>query len=86
LGFTIVEKRGDEAILWKQYDRNAKLPHFRKENYYFKPIKGKIVINMFWNRFWLTSDVEVERVREEVLEYGKDVVLNEYSAIDQKVL
>jgi len=86
LGFKVAEKHGEEAIFWKQFDLNTEPPKFREENYSFKPIKGKIVIDLFWNRFCLTSDVEAQRVREVVSEYGNDVILNEFSAVDQKVL
>lgn len=86
LGFIVAEKRGEEAILWKQFDQNVDPPHFREENYTFEPIKGKIVIDLFWNRFCQTSDVEAQRVREVASEYGNDVILNEFSAVDQKVL
>ena len=86
LGFKIAEKRNDGAILWKKFDQTAETPNFREENYTFKPIKGKIVIDLFWNRFCLTSDIEAERVREVVSEFGGEVILNEYSAVDQKIL
>ncbi|MCK4379921.1 MAG: hypothetical protein KAW51_02205 [Candidatus Lokiarchaeota archaeon] len=86
LGFEVAEIRGEEAILWKQFDQNAEPPHFREENYNFEPIKGKIVIDLFWNRFCLTSDVEAQRVREVVSEFGNDVILNEFSAVDQNIL
>lgn len=86
LGFEVAEKRGQEAILWKQFDESAEIPQFRKMNYNFKPIEGKIVVDLFWNRFCLTSDVEAQRVREVVSEYGNDVILNEYSATDQKTI
>jgi hypothetical protein len=87
LGFKVAERRGEEeAIVWKSFDKNAEPPHFRTERYNFKPIKGKVIIDLFWNRFCLTSDVEAERVRDVASEYGKDVILNEYSAIDQKIL
>lgn len=86
LGFKVAEKRGEEAILWKQFDQNAEPPHFREENYNFKPIRGKIVIDLFWNRFCLTSDVEAQRVRDVASEYGNDLILNEFSAVDQKIL
>lgn len=86
LGFKVAEKQSQEAILWKQFDQNAEPPHFREENYNFKPTEGKIVIDLFWNRFCLTSDVEAQRVREVVSEYGKGVILNEFSAVDQKIL
>jgi len=86
IGFKIAEKRGQEAILWKQFDQSAEIPHFRKENYIFKPIEGKIVVDLFWNTFCLTSDVEAQRVREVVSEYGKNIILNEYSSVDQEML
>ncbi|MFW9828544.1 MAG: hypothetical protein ACFFEY_13215 [Candidatus Thorarchaeota archaeon] len=86
LGFEVAEKRDQEAILWKQLDQNAEPPFFRKENYNFKPVKGRVVIDLFWNRFCLTSDVEAQRVREVVSEYGNDVLLNEFSAVDQKII
>ena len=85
-GINMIKKRGEEALLWKQYDQNADPPHFQEENYTFKPIKGKIVLDLFWDRFCLTSDVEAQRVREIDLEFGKHVILNEYSYIDQKIL
>ena len=86
LGFKVAVKKGIEAILWKQFDQTAEPPQFREEHYEFQPIKGKIVIDLFWNTFCLTSDVEAQRVREVVLEFGNDVVLNEFSADDLKVL
>ena len=86
MGYKLAEKRNNQAILWKQFSQIAEAPHFRKENYNFKPIKGKIVIDLFWNRFCLTSDVEAQRVREVVSEYGNEVILNEFSAVNQKSL
>jgi hypothetical protein len=86
LGFKVAEKRDQEAILWKQFDINAKKPHFRQQSYNFNPKEGKVVIDLFWNRFCLTSDVEAQRVREVASGYGEDVILNEYSAVDRKIL
>ena len=86
LGYKVAEKRDKEAILWKKFEKDAEAPYFRKENYNFKPIKGKIVIDLFWNRFCLTSDVEAERVQEVVSEYGNDVILNEFSSVNQNIL
>jgi len=86
LGFKVVVRRGEEAILWKQFDQTAEPPTFREENYKFKPIKGKVVIDLFWSTFCLTSDVEAQRVREIVSEYGGTVILNEYSADNQSIL
>jgi len=86
LGYKVAEKRGIEAILWKQFDPSADPPQFRKMNYKFKPIQGKVVVDLFWNVFCLTSDVEAQRVREVVSEYKNDVVFNEYSAVKPSTL
>ena len=85
LGFNVAERRGEEALLWKQFTNDVEPPHFPEEHYVFKPIKNKVVIDLFWNTFCLTSDVEAERVREVISEFGENVILNEYSATDQKV-
>jgi thiol-disulfide isomerase/thioredoxin len=86
LGYKVAERRGIEAILWKQFDRSADPPQFRKINYNFEPVKGKVVVDLFWNVFCLTSDVEAQRVREVVSEYKNDVVLNEYSSTNPSIL
>jgi len=86
LGFKLSEQRSEEALLWKQFDQNADPPHFREEKYEFKPIKGKVIVDLFWNRFCLTSDIEAVRVREVVSEFGDEVILNEFSTVDQSIL
>jgi thiol-disulfide isomerase/thioredoxin len=86
LGYKVVEKRGEEALLWKKFDPSAEPPQFRKRNYQFKPIQGKIVVDLFWNVFCLTSDVEAQRVREVVAEYENEVVLNDYSAVNPSII
>ncbi len=86
LGFKVAAKKGEEAILWKKLDQTAKAPRFRAESYKYHPIKGKVIIDLFWNTFCLTSDVEAQRVREVVIEFGDDVLLNEYSADNIKIL
>jgi thiol-disulfide isomerase/thioredoxin len=86
LGFQVAVERGIEAILWKKFDKTAELPEFRTENYNFKSAEDKVVIDLFWSTFCLTSDVEAQRVREVASEFGEQVVLNEYSADDQSVL
>ena len=80
LGYNVAANRGEQAILWKQFDPNAETPQFSQVNYKFQPVQGKVVVDLFWNTFCLTSDVEAQRVREVVLEYKGKVVLNEFSA------
>lgn len=86
LGYKVAEKRGGMAILWKQFDSGAEPPQFRKIHYKLKPLQGKVVVDLFWNVFCQTSDVEAQRVREVVSEYKNDVVLKEYSAVNPSIL
>jgi GNAT superfamily N-acetyltransferase len=85
-GFTKVAERGEQAILWKAFSEKAEAPRFLRRRFVFKPVKGKVVVDLFYNTFCLTSAVEAGRVREVAAEYGDSVVLNEYSADDRETL
>lgn len=80
LGYNVAANRGEQAILWKTFDPSAEPPQFREINYEYQPVEEKVVVDLFWNTFCLTSDVEAQRVRDVVLEYKDKVVLNEFSA------
>lgn len=75
-----------EALLWKVFDSSAEAPQFLRINYQFKPIAGKVVVDLFWNAFCQTSNIEAQRVREVVAEFGAAVVINEYPADDSTIL
>ncbi len=86
LGFTEVARKGNVAIVWKVFDDAAVAPTFTKPNYSFEPAEGKVTVNLFYNTFCLTSDIEAQRVREVAAEFGDRVSLREYSADDPAVL
>jgi hypothetical protein len=44
------------------------------------------VIDLFWNEFCQTSNIEAQRVREVAAEFGDLVALNEYSTDDRPIL
>jgi predicted N-acetyltransferase YhbS len=74
------------AALWRVYDRHTEAPVLLRPDYKFRPLPGKVVIDLFWNAFCQTSAIEAQRVREVAAEFGDPVVLNEYSADDRKAL
>jgi GNAT superfamily N-acetyltransferase len=74
------------AMLWRVFDKRVEAPTLLKPNYKFKPLAGKVVIDLFWNAFCQTSAIEAQRVREVAAEFGGSVVLNEYSADDRAAL
>jgi len=94
MGFTEAKSRktrpgelfGEDAILWKVFDSSAEAPEFLKPNYQFTPVQGKMVVDLFWNTFCQTSNIEAQRVREVVAEFGEEVLLNEYPAEDTAIL
>jgi GNAT superfamily N-acetyltransferase len=79
-GYTSVTRRGDQALIWKCFHSGAEAPRLLRRKFVFKPVKGRVVVDLFHNTFCLTSAVEAGRVREVVKEYGESVILNEHSA------
>lgn len=61
-------------------------PRLLTPRHEFEPIPGKVVVDLFWNTFCQTSDIEAQRVREVAAEFGDAVVLREYCADDRSVL
>lgn len=86
LGYSKVSRRGEEALLWKVFDPDAGPPRFLRRRFVFKPVKGRVVVDLFYNTFCQTSVVEAGRVREVVNEYGESLMLNEYPADDRATL
>jgi GNAT superfamily N-acetyltransferase len=85
-GFSAVKSRGQEVLLWKVFDETAKAPEFLERKYRYEPIRGKVVVDLFWNTFCQTSVIEARRVREVAAEFGEHVVLHEYPADDHEIL
>ena len=86
LGYKIVAERQTEVLLWKRFTPDVEAPHFLQPNYEFRGSTGRVVVDLFWNAFCQTSDIEAERVREVCAEFGDRVVLNEYPAEDRSTL
>jgi hypothetical protein len=52
----------------------------------FEPVPGKVAVDLFWNSFCQTSNIEAHRVREVVAEFGHKVILHDHCADDRDVL
>jgi GNAT superfamily N-acetyltransferase len=85
-GFSVINRKNNVAVLWKVFDQSAQPPTFLERDYKFKPVPNKVVVDLFWHSFCLTSIGEGQRVREVVSEFGDSVVLNEYCADDRNIL
>ena len=44
------------------------------------------MVDLFWNTFCQTSDIEAQRVREVAAEFGESVVVHEYCADERSIL
>ena len=77
------DSKSRAAVLWRVFDKHAKAPVLLKPHCQFKPVPGKVVIDLFWNAFCQTSNIEAQRVREVAAEFGDVVTLNQYSADDR---
>jgi GNAT superfamily N-acetyltransferase len=86
IGYSPARRRDGEAVLWKRFEPSAEAPSFLERSYQPTPIPGKVVIDLFFNTFCQTSDIEAHRVREVAADFGDSVVLNEHSADDRETL
>jgi GNAT superfamily N-acetyltransferase len=85
LGYTVIARRGERALLWKVFDDSAEPPRFFESAYRFEPVPGRVVVDLFWNRLCQTSEIEAQRVREVAAEFGDRVLLNEFPAHEPAV-
>jgi GNAT superfamily N-acetyltransferase len=85
-GFEEARRKGGTAIMWKVFDDTAESPEFLEPDFRFEPVPGKVAIDLFWQTFCETSDIEAARVREVAAEFGDAVVLREHCADDIEVL
>ena len=80
--FIEAARQGQAVLMWNVFDAEAVPPSFLERRYEFAPVAGKVVIDLFYNPFCLTSDIEAQHVREVAAEFGERVLLNERSVND----
>ena len=85
-GWQEADRRGATRLLWKPFTEGQEPPRLLEPSYAFRPMPGRVVVDLFWNGFCLTSDVEAQRVRDVVAEFGDQAVLNEHAAEDTETL
>ena len=86
LGYEEVDGRGRYVLLWKPFTDDAESPRFLDPAYAYVPVAGKVVVDLFWNGFCPTSDIEAERVRNVCAEFDDQVILNASCAEDRNAL
>ena len=79
-GFEEISQNGDERLMWLKLANDATVPIQFVSRYRYTPVTGKVVIDLFFNTFCETSDIEAQRVREVAEEFGDKVFLNVHCA------
>jgi GNAT superfamily N-acetyltransferase len=85
-GFIEVARQGEVVLLWQPFDDSVSKPRMLESQYRYIPTEGKVVVDLFWNEFCQTSDIEAQRVRQVVAEFADSVLLHEYLAEDRETL
>ena len=86
IGYTEIDNRGRYLLMWKPFSEEAVPPMFLDPSYGFERVPGKVVVDLFFNDFCQTSNIEAQRVREVAAGFGERVILNEHCADDHNVL
>jgi len=81
-GFSICERRGTTALMWRPLVPDAVPPRLVETYHEHRVRPGKVLVQLYWNRFCQTSDIEAQRVREVAAEFGGDVLLEEHCSED----
>jgi len=81
--FTETARQGQSVLMWHPFDAGAVPPAFLEPGYEYVPMPGRVVVDLFYNTFCLTSDIEAQHVREVAAEFGDRVVLHERSVNNQ---
>ncbi|HAL62326.1 MAG TPA: hypothetical protein DCP08_07980 [Chloroflexi bacterium] len=85
LGYQEADRQKTYVILWKAF-APVDPPFIMGRNYQFVSEPGKVVVDLFWNRWCKTSIIEAQRVRGVCVEYGDHVLLKEYDASQRATL
>ncbi|MFH0879660.1 MAG: hypothetical protein V2A34_08100 [Lentisphaerota bacterium] len=83
-GFSVIERQGERAILWKVWSGRPPKPVFFQPSFTTEVIPGKVVLDLFWMSFCGAMDREV--VAQVAREFGDAVVVREHCTDDREVL
>ncbi len=63
----------------------AEIPRQMVSKYTYEPVEGKIVVDLFFNRFCSTSEIDAYRVMRVVKEFKENVIFNLHEIEEQGV-
>lgn len=86
IGYRPVGRHEAQVVLWKPNADDAEPPLPVKRRYRFRPVRGKVVVDLFHNTLCRASVIEARRVREIVARAGNIVLLREHCTDDRSIL
>jgi len=69
LGLSEISRNGEERLMMLVLSSKAEIPRQMVSKYTYEPVEGKIVVDLFFNRFCSTSEIEAYRVMRVVKEF-----------------
>lgn len=85
LSYKEVTRQGETVIAWKTF-APVEPPVMHTSQYKFRPVPGKVVVDVFWHPMCGTCIGEIANFRAVCAEFGDKVILNEYNTGDKAVL
>ncbi|MDD5090217.1 MAG: hypothetical protein PHQ23_04800 [Candidatus Wallbacteria bacterium] len=84
IGFHEIARRNNEVLMLKEFVPVSN-PEFLDVRFKFEPVKGKVVVDLFWNPLCMTSITELFTVRSVCEELGDRVILHEYCTGESEI-
>jgi N-acetylglutamate synthase-like GNAT family acetyltransferase len=85
-GYEVVDKSGMMRLLWKSFSKDVEKPVLIKQNKKPEIIPGKVNISVFRNGWCPAQNLVFERAKRASIEFGNQVVVNEYATMDRGVM
>jgi hypothetical protein len=76
LGLSEISRNGEERLMMLVLSSKAEIPRQMVSKYTYEPVEGKIVVDLFFNRFCSTSEIDAYRVMRVVKEFKENVIFN----------
>jgi hypothetical protein len=84
-GYHVVDKAGIMRLLWKTYTADAVPPRFIKQKKWPVLRPDKVTVSLFVNGWCPAQNMVLERTKRAAHDFGKQVVLKEYSTLSAEI-
>lgn len=85
-GYTKVDRNGIAILLWKPFSEDAVPPRWIKNRIVPEKIEGKVVVTAFKNGWCPSANMNYERARRAVEEFGDEVIFKEIDTFEKDTI